>query len=403
MWSYFKFEFKQFFSNIKNLAIYFLLTFATLYYVFQIVPNYDPIESVSENEIEARYLTRQEFLDGIEGQDLNGAHPSLLYAIDVFKAINPIDKGRLDALEEGDLTKYAELTRDWYYITNATTYRNELFSYNPKYFINNKGYADEDAFYAYLEQAARYDAYSKADFDLTIDAFEQRTAFQTLERLLKEILPIILFVCVLLLAVDIVTKDRRHSSIIKGIPINDWRKLLVKMIVVFIGSCALLVPLGLGFLVIGFQNSFGHLHLPSPEYAAHLEYLKDGKFEMMTLSQFLSKSAILLFVWIIVIISGAVLLSLIFRQEMVNLFAGLLLIFGENIYFSRKVGNFWDVQNFPTSYIQVGQIISKQRNFYYLNNYLDWGLALQLLVTIVVVIIISMFFITTNKRYKLIK
>ncbi|MER2008174.1 MAG: ABC transporter permease [Psychrobacillus sp.] len=375
----------------------------TLYYVFQIVPAYNPIENVNEKEIEARYLMRQEFLNRMEGQDLNGTHPSVLHAIDIFKVINPIDKGRLDALEEGDLKKYAELTRDWYFITNSITYRSELFTYNTKYFIENNEYAEEDAFYAYLEQAVRYDAYTKADYALTIDAFEQRTALQTLERLLKGILPIILFVCALLLAIDIVTKDRRHPSIIKGFPISDWKKLLVKMFVVLVGGFALLVPLGFGFLVIGFQTSFGHLHLPSPVYAAHLEYLKEGKFEMMTLAQFLWKSAILLFAWFIVIISCVVLCSLLFRQEMVNFIVGLLLIFGENIYFSRYVGHFWDIQNYPTSYIQVGQIISKQRNFYYMNEYLDFGLGLQLLLAVVGVVLIFILFITTNKRYKLIK
>lgn len=403
MWSYFKFEFKEFFLNKKNLAVYFLLVFLTLYYVFQIAPAYNPIENVNEKEIEARYLMRQEFLNRMEGQDLNGTHPSVLHARDIFKAINPIDKGRLDALKEEDLNKYAELSRDWYFITNAFTYRSELFTYNTKYFIKNNEYAEEDAFYSYLEQAARYDAYSKADYALTIDAFEQRTAFQTLERLLKGILPIILFVCVLLLAIDIVTKDRRHPSIIKGFPISDWKKLLVKMFVVLIGGFALLVPLGFGFLVIGFQTSFGHLHLPSPVYAAHLEYLKDGKFEMMTLAQFLCESAILIFAWFIVIISCVVLCSVVLRQEMVNLIVGLLIIFGENIYFSRYVGHFWDIQNYPTSYIQVGQIISKQRNFYYMNDYLDFGLGLQLLLAVVGVVIIFILFVTTNKRYKLIK
>lgn len=89
--------------NKKNLAIYFLLAFATFFYVFKIAPAYDPIESVDSEEIEARYLTRQEFLDHMEGRKLHGLHPAVIFAIEIFSEINPIDKARLDALEKGNL------------------------------------------------------------------------------------------------------------------------------------------------------------------------------------------------------------------------------------------------------------------------------------------------------------
>lgn len=403
MWSYFKFEFKQFFTNKKNVAIYFLLAFATFFYVFKIAPTYNPIESVDYDEIEARYLTRQEFLDHMEGQDLHNVHPSVIYAIEIFKEINPIDKGRLDALDEGNLKKYADLTSDWYFFTNSITYRNEAFSYNSKYFIKNNKYAEDDAFYAYLEQAVRYDTYSKADYELSLEIFEQRTALQTFERLLKGVLPIILIVCVLLLSIDIVKKDQRHPSILKGFPISDWKKLLVKMFVALLGSVVLFVPLIVGIFIIGLQSGFGNFNLPSPVYAAHLDWRVDGKFEMMTLGTFLGQSFILLFTWFIVMINVVLLCSIIFRSEMVNFAVGLLLIFGENFYSSRYVGYFWDVQNYPTSYIQVGQIISKRRNFYYMNDQLDFSLGLQLLLGLAGVVIFLMILIALNRRYKLIK
>ncbi|MCY9548863.1 ABC transporter permease [Lysinibacillus xylanilyticus] len=403
MWSYFKFEFKQFFTNKKNLAIYFLLAFTTFFYVFKIAPTYNPIESVDYDEIEARYLTRQEFLDHMEGQDLSALHPSVIYAIEIFKQVNPIDKKRLDALDEGNLKKYADLTRDWYYFTNSFTYRNEAISYNSKYFIKNNKYAEDDAFYAYLEQAVRYDTYSKAEYELSLEVFEQRTALQTFERLLKGVLPIILIVCVLLLSIDIVKKDQRHPSILKGFPISDWKKLLVKMFVALLGSVVLFVPLIVGIFIIGLQSGFGNFNLPSPVYAAYLDWRVDGKFEMMTLGTFLGQSLILLFTWFIVIISVVLFSSIIFRSEMVNFAVCLFLIFGENFYSSRYVGYFWDVQNYPTSYIQVGQIISKRRNFYYFNDQLDFTLGLQLLLGLAGVVIFLMILIALNRRFKLIK
>ncbi|MER2037185.1 MAG: ABC transporter permease [Solibacillus sp.] len=403
MWSFFKFELKQFFMNKKNIAIYLLLTIATIFYVFKIVPAYDPIEKVDSDEIEARYLTRQEFMDSLIGKDMQGTHASVYYAIEIYSFINPIEKERLTALEEGDLRKYADLTRDWYYYTNAFTYKNESISYNPGYFVNNNRYAEEDAFYAYLEQAVRYDAYAKADYELSLELFEQRTALQTLERLLKGPLPIVLIICALLLSIDIISKDRRHPSIVKGYPISDWKKLLVKMFVALIGCIVLFMPLLVGFIIIGLQSGFGNFNLPSPVYAYHLEWRKDGKFEMMTLGKFLGQSFTLLFTWFMVIINVVLLLSILFRQEMINFVAGVFLIFGENFYFSRGVGYFWDIHNFPTSYIQVGQIASKQRNFYYTSKQLDFSLGLQLLLASVFVMLLIMLLMTYNKRFKLIR
>ncbi|MFD4490851.1 ABC transporter permease [Lysinibacillus fusiformis] len=403
MWSYFKFEFKQFFTNKKNVAIYFLLAFATFFYVFKIAPAYNPIEQVEYEEIEARYLTRQEFLDSMEGQNIYRLHPAIIFAIDIFKQINPIDKARLEALDEGDLKKYAEVTRDWYYFTNAITYKSDSFSYNSKYFIKKNDYAEDDAFYAYLEQAARYDTYANAKYELSTEIFEQRTALQTFERLLKGLLPVILIVCVLLLAIDIVTKDRRHPSIIKGFPISDWKKLLVKMVVVLLGSLVLFVPLIAGLIIIGLQSGFGNFNLPSPMYAPHLDWRQEGKFEPMTLGMFLGQTLILLLTWFMVIINVVLLCSILFRNEMMNFAIGLLLIFGEKFYFSRYVGYFWDIQIYPTSYIQVGQIVSKQRNFYYMNDFLDFNLGLQLLLVLAVVVMLFMLLTVMNRRYKLIK
>ena len=56
MWGYVNFEFKQFFTNKKNIAVLALLTFTAIFYAFRLAPAYDPIEKVSYDEIEATYL-----------------------------------------------------------------------------------------------------------------------------------------------------------------------------------------------------------------------------------------------------------------------------------------------------------------------------------------------------------
>ncbi|AWE06899.1 ABC transporter permease [Lysinibacillus sp. 2017] len=403
MWSYFKVECKQFFMDKKNLSIYILLAFVAIFYAFKIAPAYDPIEKADYDEIEARYLTRQEFLDNVDVEDLHNSHPSVSYAYYIYSEVNPRDKMRLDALDNGDLQKYAEVTSEWYILTNAFTYKNESISYNARYFTENNRFANDDAFFAYLDQYVRYDAYAKAEYELSMEAFEQRTALQTLERLVKENLPILLIVCALLLSIDIVTKDRRHPTVLKGFPISDWKRLLVKMVVSLIGSIALFIPLFIGFIIIGMQFGFGHFQLPSPVYAPHLNWMQDGKFEMMTLGAFLGQSVALILVWFIVVINAVLLCSVLFRQEMVNFAVVLLLLFGEKFYASRGVGYFWDIHNYPTSYIEVGKIVSKYQNYYYTSDQLDFRLGLLLLVGLAVILLILTLIVAVNKRFKLVK
>lgn len=403
MWGYFKFELKQFFTNKKNLAIYFLLAFAAIFYAFKVAPAYYPIEKVDYEEIEARYLTRQEFIDSVASRDLREIHPVTVDAYYTFSEINLMDRARLDSLDTNDLQKYADDTSEWYFRTNYITYYNEFISYNDRYYVNERKYADAEGFYNYLEQHVRYKAYANADYELSTIVFEQRTALQTFERLLKGPLPVILIICVLLLSIDIVTKDRRHPSILKGFPIADWKRLLVKLTVAIFGSLALFAPLLIGFIVIGIQSGFGHFQLPSPVYNIQLQWTTDGSFEMMTLGTFLLQSLTLLLLWFIVVVNVVLLGSVLFRQEMVNFAIGLLLIFGEKFYTSRGVGYFWDIEKYPTSYIQVGKIISKYQNFYFSSENLDYRLGLLQLSILVVVVIIITLLVSLNKRFKLVK
>lgn len=170
----------------------------------------------------------------------------------------------MDALDANDLKKYAEVTSDWYLQMNYLTFYNENLFYNDRYYVADREFANVEGALNAMDQHFRYGAFNEANYELSIGVFEQRTALQTFERLLKGPLPLILIICTLLLAIDIVTKDRRHPSVLKGFPIADWKKLLVKIGVAFIGSIALFVPLLIGFMIIGAQSCFGHLKLPSP-------------------------------------------------------------------------------------------------------------------------------------------
>ena len=322
MWGYFVFEFKQFFTNKKNIAVFALLTFAAIFYAFKLAPAYDPIEKVDYDEIEARFLTREEFLASMFGENLNDYHHTVRYAVNMFDFLNPYDERRLQALDEGDLRKYAVATRDSYFYTNIHTYRNDLLAYNPRYYMEDRRFAEEEANYAYFEQFQRYDAYKRVWYNLTIEILEQRTALQTLERLLKGPLPYIILIATLLLTIDIVTKDRRHPSILKGFPIADWKRLFVKVFVGLVGSVLLWIPVIVGLIIIGFQFGFGNFDLPVPVYGYEMIAQEEGKFVYMSMGMFLFRCFLLLAVWMVVLISAVLLSSILFRQEMLNMVVG---------------------------------------------------------------------------------
>ena len=403
MKGYFIYELKQFFKNKKNIAVFALLTFAAIFYAFKLAPTYDPIEKVDYDEIEARYLTRQEFLDKLFGVDLGGYHSSVRYAVDLYTFLNQFDDRRLQALDDGDLRKYAAATSEWYWYTNLYTYRNELLAYNPRYYMGDRRFAEDEAYYAYLEQFERYDKYQRVWYDLTIEIFEQRTALQTLERLLKGPLPYIILIATLLLTIDIVTKDRRHPSILKGFPIADWKRLFVKSVVGLIGSILLWIPIIVGLIIVGFQFGFGNFDLPVPIYDYNMIGKEEGKFVFMSMGMFLFRCFLLLAVWMVVMVSVVLLCSILFRQEMVNMLVGVLIIFGDRFYTSRGVGYFWDVEYYPTSYVQVGNIVSKYQNFYFTSEGLHDMLGLNLLLASTALILVLTLLISLSKRFRLIK
>lgn len=88
---------------------------------------------------------------------------------------------------------------------------------------------------------------------------------------------------------------------------------------------------------------------------------------------------------------------------MLNLGVVALLIFGENYYNNRGVGFFWDIEKYPTTYIQVGQIVSGFRNFYYTTEDITVEKGVTLLLLLVSVGFLLTMFITMQKRYRYIK
>ena len=396
MWSYLKIELSKFFKNRKNIAVYVLLTCFALFYSIRIAPAYDPIEKVDIHQMEASYLTREQFLISREGKDTSQAHPAVQYAVGLFKPWNTIELTRMEALQAKDLKLYARVTSEWYKFTDTVTYKGGYYYYNPRYYTYGNREAHEQGHLAYLSTAARYAAYSELDSDITLEVLEEFTAIQTFQRLMDDFLPYLFFIGCLLLSVDIVLQDRKNPTLLRGFPIADWKKLIVKGVTAFIGSLCLILPLMVGYVIIGIQFGFGSCDFPLP--------IKSGtQLETITMSNYLAKTGILILCWFMVIISFVILLSVTVRNEVANLIAGLIVIFSEFIYLDRGIGYLKPVENYLPTYSQVSQVVTNMKNHFYTTIKIEYSKGLVLLISCAVILFALALVTSLNKRYRFIK
>lgn len=403
MWAYFKFELSQFITNKKNIAIYAILLFLACFYAMKIAPSYEPIEKVDAKEIEARYLSREAFLSTFYN-DPNRFVGMAGFGLAIYPEWNNLDKARLDALKDHDFVKYSEATSEWYVYANNITYGNERFFYSPGYYSHGNLYASEDGYYGYLYTASRYKGYAEGDYKLSLNVFEERTALQTLQRLLHSDLPMILMICCIFLTVDVVLKDRLNPTILRGFPISDWKKLIIKGIVSLIGSIGVILPLSVGLIIIGIRYGFGDFQLPVPIYTtlSKPSYFNKGEFVNTAMGNYLVDNVIFIVFCFMYLILLVLLVSMFIKNEFANLLAGAIFIFNESFFFQRGIGFFYEVENYPTNYVQVGQIVSGYRNYIYNSNALNFNHGLMIVGMSTSVLLVFIFIISKYKRYKLI-
>ncbi|WP_413367900.1 ABC transporter permease [Lysinibacillus sp. 3P01SB] len=394
MLNYFKFEFLHFFYNKKNIAVYVILLFFSFYYAMTAAPSYDPIEKVDAQEMEARYLTKEEFLNSVDMT--REMHPLTAYAVQTYPEWNRFEKERLDALAKNDLKAYAEATSGWYTYSDWMIYAGgDMLFYHPRYYTYGNHYAREDGHFAYLSAASRYGGYAEGDYALSIDVFEERTALQTWQRLLQSYLPFILIVSCILLTADIVLKDRRNPTLLRGFPMSPWRKLLAKGGVALFGSILAFLPLSAGLLIIGMKHGFGSFDLPVPIYSHD-----DKTFSLISLGEFIFQNTAFIILWFMLIISLLLLTSILLRNEFANLFIGCAVVFGEFMYYTRGIGFIREVEWYPTSFIQVGQVLSGYRNYVYESHMLTFKNGMLVIGLCICLALLITFIISNHRKFK---
>lgn len=400
MKAYLKIELTKFFTNRKNLAVYILVAACALFYALEIAPSYDPIEKVDYDEIKSAYDTRVEWTNSRKGKNNEGAHPAVVYSIFQFLSWNSLDIKRMAALEKNDLKEYTYLTNRWYIFVDKHTYTTGYYTYNPRYYTYGNPDAHEQGHLAYLSTATRYGKYVLLDKKITIDVLEERTANQTIYRLLESYLPYVFYIGCLLLTADIVLQDRRNPSLLRGYPIADWKKIFAKGITAFVGSIALIIPMLIAYFIIAIQSGFGSLQLPIPVI---IEENYKPAYDAITLGQYFVQVGILISGWFAVIISLVLLLSVTIRQELANLAGGVVLIFSEKFYIDEGLGYLKPVENYLPTYTQVSKVVTNVKNFFYESEGIVFLRGFTILSTTALILLIITLGITLIRRYRFIK
>ncbi len=131
-------------------------------------------------------------------------------------------------------------------------------------------------------------------------------------------------------------------------------------------------------------------------------YFNKGEFINTTMGTYLLENFILLIFCFIFLISLVLLVSMIIKNEFANLLVGAIFIFNEIFYFKRGIGFFFEVENYSTNYVQVGQIVSGYRNYIYNSNALNLDNGLYVVGIGTGVLLLLIFLISKYKRFKLV-
>ncbi|MBO0444395.1 hypothetical protein [Vagococcus fluvialis] len=388
MTAYFKWECREFFTNRKNLAIYLLLLFFSLFYWIQIDNNYQAIETVSKEKLQASVDTKDDFLANVnlEGE----THPDTLGAVALFTPLVENEHAQLNALEKKDYRELAKIRSEWYYFGT---------DFSPLYFKDGNIYASEEGFYERMATSHKLLGYSEGKREIDLSLINEKTAAHALVRALNYLLPVMFIILGLVFSMDMIAKDRGHKSLLKGMPLSDGKKIMVKFLVASLGVFVSLIPLSVGFIGIGLSNGFGHLNIPIPVsyYKEHMPLITDLMFKNIHLGTYLLQAFILITLLVAVAICINLILGIWIKNAYFLLILTVSLPFLELLYNRFGYGDIHTITYFPTSYVRVGDVLTGHKGFFWADVNLNFQSGVM---TVSVCLLVLVIILALHSRFK---
>lgn len=362
----FFFEWKLFWSNIKNIVALAVFIFLCLYLTLAVEPDYRPNRAIEYDEIAATNRDANYFIENNDPEIFQRSIP-------LFQEIAASSETLLEALEQEDYRTVMEL-EPTYYSQNMSRFSGQ----DPNYYVFGvpEGVRNRKKTYDNLATTSHYEFLRDGNYVLSLEIIEGRTALQALTRQLMGILPLILFLIVIIYGMDIFAADKHHQTIVNELPLSKYKRLGVKSLVVF-SAFILTFILGTSIFVLltGLRTGFGGFNLPVPQMQFNL-----------SIGQFLLQTILLLALIALIFSRSMAWGSLLINQPIVNLLFIPLIFAGSLWYETGITYGHPEISFLPPTFFRVGDVISGFLNFWYSSEFITFGTGIGILSTLLLMI-----------------
>lgn len=372
MKTFLSFEWKRFWSDIKNKTAFLIMIGLSLYMALGIERTFEPVRSFDSEPIEATYQDADYFLKTRDPKMYVRSFP-------VFENLKSLSADLLAALDEQDY-RQAILLESEYYAAMSGRFEEE----NPRYYLYGEDLSNRIRWQNYDENS--HFLYSQALLEsnlyLTQDILEGKTVGQSLSRAWMGVMPLVLLIIALIYSIDFFASDPHHQSLTGAYPFSTYKKSWIRTLVVF-GNTFLTLLIGeLVFIItLSFFRNWGGIDLWVPEV-----------LNKMTVFSFLLQSHTLLLLALLILLRIASWSGHLFKNSFLSILLVPLLIFPYLLEIERKT-EFVEFFNWiPLSFLQPANVISGFQNFWHNQTRFTFGREFFLLFAILLLIEIFAYF-----------
>lgn len=382
--------FKRMVRNKKNRLVWIVAFLGVLIYSGLVLPNTEPMDTVDMERLEVDLLGNQ---GSMKAQfEAGTTEANIFTGLSTYQtAKNKFEQQRAfkGAIDTGNARRFIQLN----YLPE------ELIKEIENDYLKNSEEPLKDLRYDQNNKQLRLNSYLEGVPDITFHLIQEKTAWQQIHLFFLNWGPLILLTLTIFLVSDVITGEREARTQKAGIPYS-WRRYL------FVQSLAAFCFVGLFFIAVfswfflvnGILFGFGNLDLKVPLYTYSSDYVTNNTvFGLMKIGSFLIKVLPFLVLFMYLTIRLSVLLSLLFKNDVVVLTLGIFAIIFEKLYYNRRMRDILgiDLSFFPQTYIDFGKVISGEKNFLLNTPTMTMGRGLIVIIGTIVVLEI-LFWVATK-------
>ncbi|MDW0116810.1 hypothetical protein QTL97_07690 [Sporosarcina thermotolerans] len=395
-WNYLKHEFLITVRSRRNIPFLLFVGVLLLSYCLVLLPNANTKEAFDKKGTE-KYLVNLEIQQKLREQ-IGNTGVVLHSGIPVY-AWNDYNyglfKGMLSAYTEGNYTRLLKL-RTFYLEGNKDEYVNDkaLFKVSP--------FPGKDREHLYHQTMIQYEDYITKGVPITFGIMYEKTGLQALQNFLQGFGVYFLLFCTIYFSSDILSRDRKHRTLLQGIPLSWYRQLNLKSLSAFLYSMLFIAGVVvIGVLIMSWQYGFGYFDLRVPTMIAQQTF-KIQDYSFITIASYLGKTLAVLPLLLLIFVRLNVIFSLLLKNEWFVLMFSTVVLFSERLYFSRTTRELFglDISLFPQTYFDFGKIVDAEKNYLVNTETITYAKGIIALLSLLIIIEVILFLVSrlVNKR-----